>query len=160
MKSTTTKNKMEIEANRFKPSKIAYRGCYLFSKFERFHLYEQQRAANDPIHNAFVQKLSSGKKIDLKDIEKYKHLEENDLKEKVWRYAPILVSTNIERLNIIRYKAFQWAKEHNTYVFKWKCTLGQEENRPSENQMVNIIEIMPSSGNFGLLEQMFTFLKI
>ena len=43
-------------------------------------------------------------------------------------------------MNIIRYKAFQWAKEHNTYVFKWKCTLGQEENRPSENQMVNLIE--------------------
>ena len=118
--------------NRFKPSSIAYRGCHLFSRFKRFHLYEQQRAANDPIHNSFVQKLSAGNKIELQDIKKYKHLDKKDIQQKEWRFAPILVSTNIERLSIIRYRACLWAKEHKTYVFKWKCRIGKEQNRSSE----------------------------
>ena len=140
MKKPGKKNKETVEVNRFKPSSIAYRGCYLFSKFERFHLSEQQRAANDSVHNAFVQKLSSGKKIDLNDIKNYQHLDEKDMEDIEWRYAPILVSTNTERLNIIRYKAYLWAKEFKTYVFKWKCRIGKEQNRPSEHMMENITE--------------------
>jgi hypothetical protein len=33
------------------------------------------------------------------------------------KYAPMLVSTNAERLNVSRIKARTWAKEHKAYVF-------------------------------------------
>ena len=140
MKKTRKKNKKETEVNRFKPSSIAYQGCYLFSRFVRFHLFEQQRAASDPVHNAFVQKLSAGNKIELESIKKYENLNKKDIQQRDWKFAPILVSTNIERLSIIRYKASLWAKEHKTYVLKWKCRIGNEQNRPSECGMEQIME--------------------
>ena len=43
-------------------------------------------------------------------------------------------------MNIIRYKAVLWAKEYKTYVFKWKCKINKEQNRPSENAMKHIVE--------------------
>ena len=84
-------------------------------------------------------------------------MDKKDIQEKEWRFAPILVSTNIERLSIIRYRACLWAKEHKTYVFKWKCRIGKEQNRPSECEMEQIMEKNAFFGNFGYLEQMLIF---
>ena len=87
----------------------------------RFHLVEQQRAAQDTAHNAFVQKLSNGVAVALDDILGYKHLSKEDIIDhpEEWKYAPVLVSTNIQRLNVCQMKAQMWAKEHKTHVFKW-----------------------------------------
>ena len=57
-----------------------------------------------------------------------------------WKYAPVLVSSNRERLNICRMKAIMFAKENKTYVFKWKCKILQEENRPPDSIMQHILE--------------------
>jgi hypothetical protein len=132
----------ETEAHRFKPGSLPYQGCLLFSSLERYHLYEQKRAANDVTHKDFVQRLSNGQPICMKDIENYKHLSREDIIDHPdeWKYAPILVSTNIERLNIARYKAQLWAKDHNTYVFKWCNRVRKEVNRPTQQYLSKILE--------------------
>ena len=52
---------------------------------------------------SFVQKLSAGNEIELEDIKKYKHLDKNDIQQKKWRFAAILVFKNNERLSEIIY---------------------------------------------------------
>lgn len=99
--ATQKRKKAEQEALRFKPSSLAYKGCLLFSKFLRFHLAQQKRST-DPNHNRFVKKLSLGHAIDLEDILQYKSLSSDDIcnEPELWKFAPILVGTNKERLNI------------------------------------------------------------
>ena len=132
--------KMENAANRFKPGSLPHTGCSLLSKFEHFHLKEQQRASGDPEHNKFVQKLSRGEQIALSDILKYKHLTKQDVEEcpDQWKFAPVLVSTNKEWTNISRLKARPWAKDNCTHVFKWKVKIGKEANRPEIQQAQSI----------------------
>jgi hypothetical protein len=91
------------------------------------------RASEDPEHTAFVQSLSDGQPISVKTILSYKHLSRQEIIEdpETWKYAPVLVSTNKERLNIIRKKCKLWAQDHRTYVFKWRCRLRRQQNTPS-----------------------------
>jgi hypothetical protein len=95
------------------------------------------RACKDQDHFNFVQNLSKGNPIELKDILRYKHLSRQDIENAPdeWKYAPVLVSTNHQRLNISRFKARLWAIDHNTYVFKWKTKNKQHENKPSLSHM-------------------------
>ena len=52
--------------------------------------------------------------------------------------APILVSTNVERLTIARYKAQMWAKEQKTYVFKWRSKDTKYVNKPNVNDLAKL----------------------
>lgn len=147
-KQATKKEQQEI--NRFKANTLSYCGCSLFAKFDRYHLNEQQRSS-DALHSAFVQKLSCGEEITFDDLQQYKDITLEDILENpdLWKFAPILVSTNIERLIISRYKARLWALENKTHVFKWKRKLGNEINRPCSSTMKDLTEKMLSSGNSG-----------
>jgi hypothetical protein len=140
------KTKEEDEAVRFKPDSLAYRGCWLFSKVIRYHLKEQKRLSDDASesnkeHAALIMKLSKGDSISWKDIASYKHLNKDDIinAPKEWKYAPVLVATNLERKNINAHQAVEWAKEHNTYVFRWRCQTRKQQNRPSDKTMSSII---------------------
>ena len=135
-KKKKQKNKLEAEVNRFKPNSLAFKGCALLQTFARFLLKEQQRS-DDPVHANIVKKLSKGQSIDLEDIMKYQNLTEEDILKypQDWKYAPTLVATNLERVNITRMKAQMFAKENSTYVLKWKCKLGKQQNTPPNQQM-------------------------
>ena len=122
-----------------KPNSLTYRGCYLLSKFKRMHLTKQQRA-RDQQHADFVKGISLGQKIDLSDLRRYKNLSNNDANDPNWKYAPVLVGTNMERYNINRLKAHLWAKEHQTYVFKWRRTTKKLKNKPNNRQWERVIE--------------------
>ena len=58
----------------------------------------------------------------MEDIKRYKTLAEEDIKNHPdeWAFAPILVATNIERLNITEQQAIRFAIANKTYVFRWK----------------------------------------
>ena len=133
--------KIADEAKKCKPGSLTYTGCTLLSKFLRFHLLEQQRS-KDPSHNSFVQHLSKGKTIQLSDILSYQRLSKQDIESnpEEWKYAPILVATNQERLTISRAKARLWAEEHKTYVFKWRCKTKRFLNRPPSNILPDLME--------------------
>ena len=135
------RKKEEEKAQRFKPDSLAYYGCSLFGSFRRFHLHEQNRASQDPNHTDFVQRLSSGTPIDLVDILGYKHLTRQDIADDPgWNFAPVLVSTNLERLNITREKSRLWAVKNCTFVFKWKTVTSQHVNMPPPNEVDAIRE--------------------
>lgn len=135
-KTKQQRKKEEDRAERFRPDGLAYYGCRLFSSFRRFHLWEQNRASQDPKHTDFVQRLSSGRPISLADILQYNTLTRADIAEdKEWKYAPLLVSTNLERLNITREKSRLWAVEHGTYVFKWRTKTTKHINQPPSSEM-------------------------
>ena len=141
--ATKKRQKQDRDANKFRPSSLSYRGCHLLSSLEKFHLVEQQRASQDAAHNTFVQKLSKGKLIQIEDILAYKPLSADDTAGESshdWKFAPILVATNAERLQISRFKARLWAIEHQTHVFKWRRKVGKEQNRPRTTDMMTITE--------------------
>jgi len=52
------------------------------------------------------------------------------MKDFLWRYAPVLVGTNHQRMIITRMKAMMWAREHKTFVFKWKGKIRSHVNAP------------------------------
>ena len=41
------------------------------------------------------------------------------MKDKTWRYAPVIVTTNRERLDVIHQQAIMFEIEHNTHVIRW-----------------------------------------
>ena len=130
----------EAAAARFKPEHLTYHGCYLIRKFIRYHLNEQKRSEGDPKHTTFVKNLSQGKKIDLQDLLAYKSLTTEEAQSTEWKWASILVSNNRQRLNISRNKAQLWAKENNTYVYKWKTQIGLHQNAPSHQSLPAYME--------------------
>ena len=150
-------------ASRFRPGSLPYHGCAIFSLFERFHLHEQKRiqvdcssdtflqAQDNKRHGHFLQKLSSGKPILLSDVQQYKHLSKQDLLQHPdeWKYAPVLVGTNMERLNICRQKASMWARDHKTFVFKWRSSLQKEVNHPDQVTMETTSEQNAFFGSSG-----------
>jgi len=111
---------------------LVHHGCKLFSQFERYHLPEQHRA-EDPVHMKFVKKLANGRQITWKDLLPYKSLQEADTSKKEWTFAPVLVSSNRERMEIVRVKAALFAKLHRTYVFKWRNKLTGWKNKPPDS---------------------------
>ena len=117
-------------------------GCELFSTFERHHLQESHRSKNDPKHSELVKKLSSGTPITMEDLKQCKSLSKEDIatNPKDWKYAPMMVSTNLERMNICRQKAMMFAKEHSTHVFKWKVRTQKWENRPEADHLARVME--------------------
>ena len=48
-----------------------------------------------------IRKLGNGETIDMKQLKRYKALSKDDMKDDKWMFAPILVSTNRERIDII-----------------------------------------------------------
>ncbi len=128
----SAQQKTADDAKKCKPGSLTYIGCSLLSKFHHFHLSEQMRS-KDPEHTDFVQHLSHGNKIEVPVILTYKKITKDDIETPggEWMFAPILVATNQERLNISRMKASLWAQQHQTYVFKWKCKDGRYCNKPS-----------------------------
>jgi hypothetical protein len=109
------------------------RGASLFSQCERIHLSTQQRAQDDHEHTAFIDKLSEGKQITMDDLNRYKKLSKSDLNDtsSPWAFAPILVSSNKERIDICQRKSLLFAKHHSTYIFKWRSNIISWKNKPT-----------------------------
>ncbi len=117
--------------SRYSVRGMVHHGCKLFSGLERYHLPEQRRS-EDPVHMKFVKKLASGRQITWEDLAPYKALRRSDAEDKEWLFAPVLVSSNRERMEIVRVKAALFAKLHSTYVFKWRNKVTKWKNKPQD----------------------------
>ena len=100
------------------------RGAELFASLQRYHIVKQQRIKNiekDPAHNLFMRKLSLGQPIAYDDLCKYDDITAEDIiKDPEWKYAPILVATNREKVDIDQSKLSLFANDKGTYIFRWK----------------------------------------
>ena len=108
-------------------------GCKLFALFKPYHLIAQQRAKDDPEHFEFTLNLSKGDPIDLSEhLSKYKLYSKSDIQSDSdkWQFAPFLVATNQERIQISYHQAKQFAIANNTYIYKWPVNLHKWQNRP------------------------------
>jgi 23S rRNA maturation mini-RNase III len=131
----------ETRINELSPSTLAYKGCFLMSKAIRYHLLEQKRSLDDE-HTKNLNKCASGEQLTMEDIAIYPHLTTEDIQTKSqdWKYAPILVATNHQRMNITQYKSKLWAKDNKTYVYKWKTRIRTMENPPLTSMVEKIEE--------------------
>ena len=95
-----------------------------------------------------MSKFDKGEKIDPEDLKIYEHLSAEDLaSDPDWLFAPVLVATNEEQLNITRQKCSLWAKQHNTYVFKWKTNITKIINPPLRRRCLILKNITQFSGS-------------
>jgi hypothetical protein len=117
------------------------RGAEIFAQCKRYHLTVQKRSETDQEHLAFLDKLSGGGSISMRDLRLYKQLSHDDLTngKDDWLFAPVLVATNREHVDICERKSFLFAKEHSTYIFKWKKELSGWKNKPSYEQMEGVV---------------------
>jgi hypothetical protein len=96
-------NKEDKRVNNFRPSDLSYKGADLFRKFIRFHLKEQLRSVTDVLQCNLVSKFDEGESIDPQDLTIYEHLSPEDFaSDPDWLFAPVLVATNEEQLNIMQ----------------------------------------------------------
>ena len=94
-------------------------GCKLFALFKQHHLITQQRAKDNPEYFDFIVKLFNGDPIDLSQhLSKYKLYSNSDIQSDPgkWQFAPFLVATNQERIQISYHQAKQFAIANNTYI--------------------------------------------
>jgi hypothetical protein len=88
-----------------------------------------------------VSKFDKGESINPQDLAIYEHLSPEDFaSDPDWLFAPVLVATNEEQLNITRQKCSLWAKLHKTYVFKWRTSITRIVNPVAPTLMPNIEE--------------------
>jgi hypothetical protein len=138
--SSREKKKDAITAcTRYTLKGLVHRGCQLVETAERVHLTKQQRS-DDEDHSALVKKLSDGNSIDLDDIKRYKPLTKEDIEQypSDWEFAPVLVSTNRERLDIIQRQCVNYAKKNNTYVIKWRSKQSTWVNKPGPSDVADV----------------------
>jgi len=78
----------------------------------------------------------------MNDLQKYKKLSPDDLRDtnSPWAFAPILVASNKERIDICERKSLLFAKHHSSYVFKWKSNIVSWKNKPTNVGEVKAIE--------------------
>jgi hypothetical protein len=111
----------------YKAGSLHRAGAQVFSSLERYHLVDQKRI-DDAEHLAFLTKMSKGVNISDGDLAKYRKLSRNDMAEG-WKFAPVLVSSNKERVNICYAKAKLFALDRGEHVFRWRAKAEAPEVR-------------------------------
>ena len=85
-----------------------------------------------------IQKMSECNPLTMEELKLCKHLSRGDiLKDPTWLFAPVLVSTNRERMEVTRLKCKLWAIKDKTHVFKWKNAVMGHVNKPDPQTLDN-----------------------
>ena len=96
------------------------RGLKTFLTFDKIELTTQNRAKNDPDHAFRVHRLRThSRPIDDKLLQSLKPLTSAEAVTKEWRYAPVLVTSNLERHVINKHQVVRYARDHGVLVFSW-----------------------------------------
>ena len=78
--------------------------------------------------------MSKGAKLTFKQLMLYKRLCKRDLADKdletSWKYVPVLVASNRERVDVARHKATLFASDTGSYLFRWHCDIKDWKNHP------------------------------
>ena len=125
----------------FAPESPVRIGAELFAQTRWMELTQQQRAANDLEHTAFVHHLYQGGTIDIPTVNSYQELTSCDLEspDSPWLQAPIIVRTNREKVTLNYKRAVQYATQQGKVVIKWKTKFHSWEQKPRSEQDLDII---------------------
>ena len=96
------------------------KGCEILALFKRFHLKTQQRA-KDIQHLSFIESMTTTAAFSINTLmNNYQPLSQYDLESDPdkWDFAPYIVATIRECINLNYYQAIWWAKniKHMLYV--------------------------------------------
>jgi hypothetical protein len=78
----------------------------------------------------------------VRDLDLYKSLSRRDMEDDPdsWQFAPVLVSTNKERNNIIKHQSRLFAQHNETYVFKWRVYENWKLCKPDPQTLKKVVE--------------------
>lgn len=104
------------------------RGALLFSQFRKFELFQQMRAADDATHTAMLNQMRTPdpgcRYINSEHLASIKILTTNDIQEdNLWQWAPVVVTSNKERVLINNSQSKCWALQKKTPRFIWEIPL-------------------------------------
>ena len=142
--TTTRRGRLKkIRKNTDKTGKFApnasYRlGATLFSEATWLPLIEQQRS-HDPKHTEFVNHMFHRQRLHPSLFQTYKELSTRDLQnpDSPWHFAPFIVTTNRDRVDICSEQATKFAKHNNTVKIRWPVNRRKWVSRPSTMQQRN-----------------------
>jgi hypothetical protein len=135
---------VQEQHGKYAPHSPFRRGTELIKQAVWIELTEQMRSRNDASHLAVQRKFWAYQPVTVQDLQNYKILAEDDFvqKDRGWHKAPVLVTTNLERYQLIdslcrRYAAiegkriYRWPSKHKQWV-QAPCSI-YEEDAISEN---------------------------
>ena len=83
-------------------------------------------------HLSFLKSMSEGHQITASDIQNYKRFDHSDATaDAEWKFAPVLVASNRERIDIVHHKTLLFAHHHSTCVFRWQTDVARWQNKPA-----------------------------
>ena len=124
---------LKLQAEKYRPETIWTKGTAIFTEATVLNLTQQQRAIHDTFHTNIIQKLHNGQPFKMEDLEQYKLLTKEDMTgQGEFRFAPILVSSNRERIDISYSQLKQYALVHNIPIVKWKSKHQNWQNSPED----------------------------
>ena len=123
----------------------AHAGSRLFSKFALLELTEQMRAAEDPVHTAFVNRFRETGRTEHVTQEVLDHIRvlcRADVEaDPEWAFAVHVVTTNRERDAINLAQALRFARVHNASLVRWRLPLvGSSAARMSHEDVATLYE--------------------
>ena len=132
-KETNNKRKAKTLAahGKYRSTSAPRQGADIFATFTRIHLNEQHRT-KDKKHLNFLKSMSEGKQITTDDIKQYKKFDHSDAtNDSEWKFAPVRVANNRERIDIVHHKTLLFAQHHHTYAFRWQTDVARWQNKPT-----------------------------
>ena len=108
------------------------KGCSILASFKRFHLSTQHRSS-DPQHIQFLSDMTNpAKSFDFGNFRNlYQPLTAQDFHDDPgWKFAPYIVATNRERIQISHIQAIEYAKELSSHVIRWPLPISKWINKP------------------------------
>lgn len=136
--------KNKLEENKYKEGGLYVKGLDFMKECRHLKLSIQERN-KDPKHQELLSKMEQGGRLCAEDLSKYKILgcEASDDLD-VWSTAPILVTTNREKFDLLESQAKRVAILKGTHVIRWRCNNGQWKNKPEDKYIGDVIDKDPA----------------
>ena len=97
-----------------------YHGVSMFRGFVKVELSTQNRAKGDVDHMKYIHRLRTHKQpVCAAMLRKLKFLSSRDVSKYRWKFAPRLVTSNLERFLINKHQVISYARETGRCVFTW-----------------------------------------
>ena len=108
--------------NAYTPEGIMQRTSEVFNQAKLYFLKEQFRCKkNDQKHMNLIRRMHNGEGLTANDINNFNFIDKKTLNnDPEWKFAPILVTSNFERIIVNEKKSILFAKEKGEIVFRWK----------------------------------------
>ena len=111
----------------FEPNHPCKIGADIFCNARWIEFDEQQRS-KDPEQTEIVEKMGRYESLTNADLETYKEISAQDFLDDSWIEAPLICSTNMERLILTPWRCTIFAKRHKQKIYRWLSKVKESHN--------------------------------